>query len=245
MLSDGRMAPVTTRLKALRASASPSFSIRAIAAELGMPAGTYAAYEDPKKFKKAHLPLDLARRLAVVLGKRGIDPGRVLELAGIDSTVSHGSETKQYLKVTGAVAAGVWREQTEWPPEEQYLVEVGPSPVRGAERFAVRMEGYSMDKTIPPGSDLECLRVGAGSDVEPLPGDLVIVERQAHDLVETTCKRLTRNPDGEWILCAESTKAEFQSEIPLGRPDRALFVDNEVRITGVVIKAHQNHFRPR
>ncbi|MFN3591444.1 MAG: S24 family peptidase, partial [Thermaurantiacus sp.] len=81
----------------------------------------------------------------------------------------------EQLEVVGAVAAGVWREQTDWAAEDRYSIEVGPNPVAGGERFALRMEGHSMDKIIPPGSDLECLRVSFGL-VEPQPGDIVIVQ---------------------------------------------------------------------
>jgi SOS-response transcriptional repressor LexA len=148
------------------------------------------------------------------------------------------------LIVSGSVAAGVWREHSDWPPEDRYQLVVGPSPIRGGERFALRMDGYSMDKTIPPGSDLECLRVAFG-EVEPEPGDLVIVERHAHDLTEMTCKRLDRDGD-EWMLRCESTKPEFRDEvIRLGKARRRHHIDTEIRVVGIVIKAHQSHFRDK
>jgi SOS-response transcriptional repressor LexA len=240
-----RMTSVAPRLKALREKAQPKISIRKMADELGLVHSTYAAYEDPKKFKKPILPFNLAKKIAGVLDDRGISPSEVMKLAGLQgsdrSLLQDGGE--ETLKVTGAVAAGIWKEQSDWPEEEQYPLEVGPSPVRGVERFAVRMEGYSMDKTIPPGSDLECLRVSYGV-VEPEPGDLVIVERHAHDLTEMTCKRLDREGD-EWVLRSESTKPEFQEVIRIGTPDKEAFIDNEVKVIGIVIKAHQSHFRRR
>lgn len=153
------------------------------------------------------------------------------------------SGAKEWLEVSGAVAAGVWREQSDWPPDERYKIEVGPCPIRGAERFAVRMEGFSMDKTIPPGADLECLRVAYGT-IEPRPGDLVIVERIAHDLTEMTCKRLDLDED-EWILRCESTKPEFQEVIRIGKPDPDAFIDDGVNVIGIVLKHHKNHFQPR
>lgn len=75
------MDPVTIRLKRLREEAG--ISIRGLAEQLEMVSSTYAAYEDPAKFKKPILPLALARRIADRLGEAGIDPARVLELAGI------------------------------------------------------------------------------------------------------------------------------------------------------------------
>lgn len=59
-----------------------------------------------------------------------------------------------------------------------------------------------------------------------------------------TCKRLDIDGD-EWILRSESTKDEFREPIRLGRPDRDAFIDNEVKVIGIVLKAHQNHFRNR
>lgn len=142
------------------------------------------------------------------------------------------------IEVVGAVAAGVWREQTNWASSDRYQIEVGPPPFPNAERFAVRMDGRSMDLTIPPGSELECLRAGFGSRVEPQPGDLVIVARQAHDLTEMTCKRLDR--DGEtYLLRAESTLAEFADPIIIGAPDRDSITDDTVQVIGIVLRAHQ------
>ncbi|MEN9924306.1 MAG: hypothetical protein RL268_432 [Pseudomonadota bacterium] len=147
------------------------------------------------------------------------------------------------LEVLGAVAAGVWREQTEWPEEDRYFIEVGPSPVVGGERFALRMEGNSMDKLIPPGSDLECLRTIFG-EIEPVPGDIVIVQRDRHDMHELTCKRLDH--DGKnYILRAESTRPEFQEPIVIGRPDADNFSDDGVQIIGIVLRAHQRLYSRR
>ncbi|MES2137996.1 MAG: S24 family peptidase [Pseudomonadota bacterium] len=238
------MTSVAPRLKALRETAVPSITIRKMADELGVPHSTYAAYEDAKKYKKPILPFDLAKRIAAVLEDRGIARSDVMQLAGLQVHEAEGEARPvvEKLQVKNSVAAGVWREHQEWPSDEWYSLEVGPTPVIGGDRFALRMDGFSMDKTVPPGSDLECLRVAYGT-VHPNPGDLVIVARQSHDLVETTCKRLDREPNGEWVLRMESTKPEFQEVLRLGRADRNLFSDDEVRVVGIVLKAHQRHFR--
>lgn len=239
------MDPATLRLKRLRESVEPRFSIRSMAAALGVPASTYAAYEDPNKFKKTILPFDLTKRIANVLAEKGVDYDTVMELAGLDRSLSSRvrEEQAEFLPITAVVAAGVWREHADLPAEEKRQLEVGPSPIPGAERFAMRMEGSSMDLTIPPGSDLECLRVAYG-EIEPQAGDLVIVERTKHDLTELTCKRLDIAGD-EWILRGESTKPEFREPIRIGKPDPDVFTDEEVRVIGIVIKAHQEHFRRR
>lgn len=147
------------------------------------------------------------------------------------------------LKVVGAVAAGIWREQTDWAEEDAYEIEVGPNPVAGGERFGLRMEGHSMDQIIPPGSDLECLRVTFGV-VMPQPGDIVIVQRNRHDLQELTCKRLEF--DGHnWVLRAESSRPEFQEPIIIGRPDDGHFGDDETAVIAIVLRSHQTLYRRR
>jgi len=147
------------------------------------------------------------------------------------------SGSKIWLPVTTAVAAGVWLEHVEWPYEEQYEVEVTKDPDPTVEQFVVEMRGYSMDRTIQPNSVLECTRVAYGH-IEPREGDLVIVERQNHDLTEMTCKRLARGVNG-WELRCESTKPEFQEVIEIGEPDVYLHVDNEIRVIGIVEEARQ------
>lgn len=76
--------PVTSRLKALREKAN--LTVRALAETLDMPSSTYAAYEDPKKFKKSVLPLPLAAKLAEIFEERGVSREAVLGLAGINSS---------------------------------------------------------------------------------------------------------------------------------------------------------------
>lgn len=233
---------VTDELRGLREAAG--LSVRALAQAIDVPPSTYAQYESSDRFKKKFIPVELASKIARALTPRGIPRADVMRLAGLD--IQDGQQIiagAEVLTVKSAVAAGVWREQAEWPREDWYPLAVGPSPFAGAERFAVRMEGYSMDRTIPPGSDLECLSVIFGT-VEPEPGDLVIVARQVHDLLETTCKRLDRDGD-DWILRMESTKPEFQDIIRLGQPSADLYSDAETRVIGIVLKAHQQHFKRR
>lgn len=234
----GGMETLNAKLKALRVESG--LSVRALAIGLGMPASTYAAYEDPAKFKKPILPLDLAKRIADKLEVCGVDRSKVMELAGLTGDFSHmsaaePSESEEWLEVNGAVAAGVWRAETDWPASERYEVRFGPSKYPKAHRFAVRMEGLSMNRTIQPGADLECLWVKF-SPVEPRPGDLVIVERHRHDLVELTCKRLALDGD-DYELRSESYEPEFQEPIKIGRPDGDLFTDDETRVVGIVLAA--------
>lgn len=80
------MPPIGPKLKALRLTAKPKLSIRRIAEELEIPFASYAFYERPDGYKKAFLPLDLARRIAGVLARYGVDPADVMALAGLTET---------------------------------------------------------------------------------------------------------------------------------------------------------------
>lgn len=241
------MANAASDLKALRNRTVPKISSRALADELGMPHSTYASMEDPAKNKKPFLSLQVAKQLALIFAPRGISEAETLKLAGVTGELTekfrpqgHAAavDDDEWVSVTGSVQAGVWREQSDWSAAERYDVKFGPSARAGADRFGLRMEGLSMNKTILPGSDLECYRIGkAGIRAEP--GSLVIVARNAHDLVELTCKRLDMIGD-EWVLRCESTEPEFQDVIPIGKPDDGMFTDEEIRVVGVVAAAKQD-----
>lgn len=236
------MASPNERLKELRLRAG--LTVRALADALGMPFSTYAAYEDPKKFKKPILPIDLTKKIAVEFARHGISESETMALAGVTGNMTSGAKPGRYfVTVQGEVEAGVWRPQTDWASYEQYEIEVGPPPFPGAERYGARMRGYSMDKTIPPGSDLELLRVTFGF-TEPAAGDLVVVARTRHDLIELTCKRLDKE-DGQWVLRCESTKEEFQEPIWLGNADTNLVTDDGIEIVAIVLSSQQRHYRRR
>jgi hypothetical protein len=72
------------RLKRLRESTTPKLSVRKMAEYLDMPASSYAFYEDPKKFKKRYLPVELAKSLTEPLTGYGVDMWDVLALAGLE-----------------------------------------------------------------------------------------------------------------------------------------------------------------
>lgn len=75
--------PVTERLKRLREATEPKLTVRATAEALGIPSSTYAAYEDAKKFKKAHLPIAISQEIAKLFASHGVPAGEVLALAGL------------------------------------------------------------------------------------------------------------------------------------------------------------------
>lgn len=72
---------VARRLKALREQTG--LSMRAVADALGWTLTRYQHYED--RYKRAYLPVELARDLAELFGRHGVEPRQVLELAGFHS----------------------------------------------------------------------------------------------------------------------------------------------------------------
>lgn len=242
------MVSIAPKLKELRNRTGPKrLSSRVVADALGMPASTYAAYEDPNKFKKPIIPFDLAKRLADLFADHGVPRSETMALAGVtgeltQATAPRDAADDEWVEVSGSVAAGRWLAQTDWPTGERYEVRFGPPPFPGAKRFSVRMEGLSMNRTIQPGADLECLWIKF-SAIPPAPGDLVIVERHAHDLTEMTCKRLDRDEKG-WLLRAESTEPEFDEPIRIGEPDPEAVTDDGVNVIGIVLSAKSDLARP-
>lgn len=83
-MAGGVSTTVNARLKELRKSAIPALTIRGMADALGIGHSRYAYFEDPARFKKRELPLDLARQIAAVLAERNVDPAEVMKLAGLN-----------------------------------------------------------------------------------------------------------------------------------------------------------------
>lgn len=80
------MPPVGPKLKELRLRAKPGLSLRKMADQLGMGHSRYQYFEDPNRYKKAALPIDLTRSVAEVLGRYGVDAAEVMTLAGLTDT---------------------------------------------------------------------------------------------------------------------------------------------------------------
>jgi transcriptional regulator with XRE-family HTH domain len=79
----GDVSAVSRRLKQVRQRAG--LSIRQVAEALGMEHGSsYQHYED--RFKKPLLPLELVLKLVPIFEPKGIDPGDLFALAGVDGT---------------------------------------------------------------------------------------------------------------------------------------------------------------
>lgn len=192
---------------------------------------------------------DLVRDLMKVTNRKptletaaGICAALSVDLSTVVKGVPAESQVSEWLTVCQSVQAGVWREAVEWEAEDMYRVKVG-APLVDGERFGAVVEGRSMDRTIPPGTILECVPIPA-SGILPQSGDYVIVERVRNDLHEVTCKRLNQREDGDFELVAESTLPEFAEPWHIGQPDFQHENDDEVRVVALVIRAHLQLFQP-
>lgn len=146
----------------------------------------------------------------------------------------------------GKVAQGVWLEESEMDPDGHSTVAYDrmrgdPPPT---DLFAVTPKGTSMNLAFMPNTQLICRKIPFGSG-EYRPGDYVIAQRKAHDLVEMTVKRLEVNDDGTHWLHSESTDEKYREPWPIGAPDENHHDDREIRILAKVIRAVQDFERPQ
>lgn len=188
---------------------------------------------DLMRVDKRKPTLDTAAGICAALG---------IDLASIVKGLPAESADSEWLNVCQSVQAGVWREHVDWDPADCYQVKVGPALTEG-DRYGAVVEGRSMDRRLPPGTILECVRL-IGSGIEPQSGDYVIAERKQGALRELTCKRLNRRADGNFELVAESTLPEFAEPLFIGKPDFGADDDKETRVVAVVIRAHLQLFEP-
>ncbi len=144
--------------------------------------------------------------IAAVLGTSVDD---LMAAAGIEGGQS-GIRTPQivFTKVVGEVEAGAWREAIEWPRERQFeipLLRIAKYP--DARTYGLRLAGDSMDRYYPlPNTIVICIPF-LDIDRTPLPGEVVIAQRQRHDLFEATCKVFTLVGDAAYLEPRSSNPA--------------------------------------
>jgi transcriptional regulator with XRE-family HTH domain len=114
------------------------------------------------------------------------------------------------LMVVGEVAGGVWLEgSVEYIPRG---VPVAPHPDYAPEAQRLyQVRGTSINKRIADGEYAHCVNLKSGA-ITLLNGDLVIVCRSNHGLVEYTAKRYVVE-DGKKILRPESDDPAWQEDI--------------------------------
>jgi SOS-response transcriptional repressor LexA len=189
-----------------------------------------------------HLTIAPARVTEMKKGDRKIQPTEMHKLAeflGMTSvpTPTQAIESIRKIPILGKVAAGVWMEQTYVDEDFIETIEYDRLPGDGnpEDMFAVIPEGASMNQTIPANMILICRRVPFGFSGFK-ENQLVIVERENHNLREMTCKRLKYSESGDFLLCSESDRPEFAEPFFVKRSTDHEFVDMEISIIGVVIR---------
>ncbi len=222
------LGPVTARLKSLRERGG--LSVRAMAEALEMPASSYAAYEDPKKFKKALLPVPMATKVADVLEGHDVARHLVMALAGIAATGELMADPEDLADRLDAVLLDE--------------IEVGYSMGGGADvaDFPIVQQvpfsrSWLSSLTQSPASELFVAR-GDGDSMMPtlLDGDIVIIDRGQRTLRQQDriwavsyggfgmIKRLRALPDGT---------LQINSDNPAVTPITA--VDGEAFLIGRVV----------
>lgn len=176
--------------------------------------------------------LDTLAKLAAAAG---------MELPSIlrQGTVVDLTPVSREIPVVGDVRAGSW----ERIPDEPNIVEWLPMEVpdyAGADLFAVRVVGKSMDLLYSDGTYVVCAPAAQAGLQE---GDCVVVRRWDGDRAETTLKQIERLADGSYILQPRSTQAEFQEAIPIRQGDQ--LTQNGVEIVGVVLISYRRDRRGR
>lgn len=134
------------------------------------------------------------------------------------------------IKVIGVVAEGIWRQADLRDDVEEALLDVPVSKrFPGVERFALRVEGQSMNKTVPEGYYVICVPYAQVRETVQ-EDDLVVIERADAGKVEASLKRVKFN--GNRVeLWPESHDSRFQKAVDFDDAD----VANQVDIIGLVI----------
>lgn len=133
---------------------------------------------------------------------------RVAWLIGEDDVDSATPQAQrpERIRIVGEVRASTFRTAFEMPesedPEDDEVVWLPPDPrYPGVPRFALKVSGPSVNVIAADGATIVCARF---LDLErygrmPMHGDLVVVQRWHHDLVEATCKAFIVRKDGVWL----------------------------------------------
>lgn len=112
----------------------------------------------------------------------------------------------------------------------------------GADLFAVRVQGRSMDLIYPDGTYVIC---APPSQTGLQEGDCVVIRRQdASGRSETTLKQIERQADGSYILCPRSSLPEHQEAIPLPAQEDEAAQDGAL-VLGVVLLSYRKDRRGR
>lgn len=191
-----------------RAVKKSSKSQRAISLELKRN-GKYIA----DLLKRGNTPsFDMISKIAKVLD------ADLKELVGDTELVAQEFSAAQ-IPILGEVKAGNFLLsdpfQNDFEPTEYFPYAFSPDMKREG-IYALRVVGTSMNKVAPEGSILVCHDI-YWSGISLNDGDMVVVERRRHDLIELTAKRYRNN--GRIELWPESDDPEWQEPYTVGDMD--------------------------
>lgn len=145
---------------------------------------------------------------------------------GVGETSLHDGRD-QYIPIKGEVAAGLWIEASEnhWSDQLDVApVAFTPEWPREAQ-FGLRVRGTSINRRANEGDILRCIDVGLAG-IEPLDGDLVIVQRERADgLQEVTAKIASR--EGHIVYLRPDSTDERHKPIVL---------DGDAPVDGVTVR---------
>ena len=145
----------------------------------------------------------------------------------------------------GEVAQGIWLERSFAGPERAEYV---PYDRRAGDPaaivlFSVTPKGKSMNLRFrDPGVRLICHRTPFAV-MAYQSGDLVIVERQAHDLCEMTCKRVDIDGEGVFWLRSESDDPAFSEPWRIGAAGDGSDQDVNIQIIAKVLRGEIDYGR--
>jgi SOS-response transcriptional repressor LexA len=205
-------------------------SAKAAAEAFGWNVNTYISNENgnaPFSFKKARL---YAQRY-------GVSPEWLYTGAEEQSAAPLGMRPiSRVVPVIGVVQAGLWQEVIEDEPEPEELLPIRLQGFEGAQLYALRVAGQSMNQVYPDGARVV---VCPAVEIGVRAGDHVVVRRHRGSLVETTLKEVVQAKDGI-ELWPRSSDPRHQEPIRLKNLRDA---DEGPEIIGVVV-AHY-YVRPQ
>lgn len=151
---------------------------------------------------------------------------------GLNDNLKPTQAPKETVKVIGKVAANSWIDvdDMDFGFEDEEPIPASPD-YPASMQFALLVEGACLNKIAPHGARLDCLDI-IKAEYDPVPGDLVIVERKRYggQMVERTAKRLRQTAKG-FELWPESYDPAHQEPIALYDSPEGV----EIQIIGKVL----------
>jgi SOS-response transcriptional repressor LexA len=197
-----------------------------------------------------HLGVAPARVTEMRNGERQVQQREMAPLAELLGMTVRAQQTEIIEQVAqipylGEVAQGIWLEQSFADPDMPEFVPYDrrPGDPIPDDMFSVTPKGTSMNLRFrDPGMRLICHRIPFTENAYH-SGDLVIVERQAHDLCEMTCKRVEIGADGVHWLHSESDDASFAEPWRIGEDGDGHDQDIHIRIIARVLRGVIDYVR--